>query len=119
MEQMRGQAAHVGTNLIAEYITSVDFSVRPFRAIGDSGTVYTGDTVIISTGAKARWLGLDSELTYRGKGVSACATCDGFFFRGKDVAIVGGGNTAVEEALFLTNFCKSVTLIHRRDSLRA
>ena len=119
MEQMRGQAAHVGTNLIADYITSVDFSVRPFRAVGDSGTVYTGDTVIISTGAKARWLGLDSELTYRGKGVSACATCDGFFFRGKDVAIVGGGNTAVEEALFLTNFCKSVTLIHRRDSLRA
>ena len=119
MEQMRGQAAHVGTNLIADYITSVDFSVRPFRAVGDSGTVYTGDTVIISTGAKARWLGLDSELTYRGKGVSACATCDGFFFRGKDAAIVGGGNTAVEEALFLTNFCKSVTLIHRRDSLRA
>lgn len=119
MEQMRGQAAHVGTNLIADYITSVDFSVRPFRAVGDSGTVYTGDTVIISTGAKARWLDLDSELTFRGKGVSACATCDGFFFRGKDVAIVGGGNTAVEEALFLTNFCKSVTLIHRRDSLRA
>lgn len=119
MEQMRLQAEHVGTTMINDYITSVDLSVRPFKAFGDSGTVYTGDTMIIATGAKARWLGLESEKTYQGKGVSACATCDGFFFRGKEVAIVGGGNTAVEEALFLTNFCSKVTLIHRRDFLRA
>jgi thioredoxin reductase (NADPH) len=97
----------------------VDLNARPFRATGESGTVYTGDTLIIATGAKARWLGLENEQTFRGKGVSACATCDGFFFRGKDVAIVGGGNTAAEEAIFLTNFCRSVTLIHRRDSMRA
>lgn len=119
MEQMRAQATHVGTQLITDYIVDIDFSKRPFTAKGDSGTIYTGDTVIIATGAKARWLGLESETQFRGKGVSACATCDGFFFKNKDVAIVGGGNTAVEEALFLTNFCKSVTLIHRRDSLRA
>lgn len=119
MEQMRAQAAHMGANLVSDYITSVDFTSRPFKAFGDSGAVYSGDTVIIATGAKARWLGLESEAQFRGKGVSACATCDGFFFRGKDVAVVGGGNTAVEEALFLTNFCASVTLIHRRDSLRA
>lgn len=119
MEQMRAQAEHVGTEMVSDYIQDVDFTVRPFKAVGDSGTVYTGDTVIIATGAKARWLGLDSEYEFRGKGVSACATCDGFFFRGKEVAIVGGGNTAVEEALFLTNFCSKVTLIHRRDSLRA
>ncbi|MDH5723788.1 MAG: thioredoxin-disulfide reductase [Alphaproteobacteria bacterium] len=119
MEQMRQQAKNVGTNIISDYITDVDFTKRPFTATGDSGTIYTGDTIIIATGAKARWLGLPSEKTFQGKGVSACATCDGFFFRDKDVAIVGGGNTAVEEALFLTNFCKSVTLIHRRDSLRA
>lgn len=119
MEQMKAQAEHVGTELISDYITEVDFSSRPYKAIGDGGTVYTGDTVIIATGAKARWLGLESEKTFQGKGVSACATCDGFFFRGKEVAIVGGGNTAVEEALFLTNFCSKVTLIHRRDSLRA
>lgn len=119
MEQMKAQAEHVGTNLITDYITEVDFSSRPYKAIGDSGTVYTGDTVIIATGAKARWLGLPSEKEFQGKGVSACATCDGFFFRGKEVAIIGGGNTAVEEALFLTNFCSKVTLIHRRDSLRA
>ncbi len=119
MEQMRAQAAHVGTEMASDFIREVDFKSRPFKAIGDSGTVYTGDTIVICTGAKARWLGLPSEQTYRGKGVSACATCDGFFFRGKDVAIVGGGNTAVEEALFLTNFCNSVTLIHRRDSLKA
>ncbi len=119
MEQMRAQAEHVGTQLVSDYITSVDLSARPFTAVGDSGKVYTGDTLVIATGAKARWLGLESETRFRGKGVSACATCDGFFFRGKDVAIVGGGNTAVEEALFLTNFCSSVTLIHRRDSLRA
>lgn len=119
MEQMQKQAAHVGTQFVSDYIKEVDFSSRPYKAIGDSGTVYTGDTVIICTGAKARWLGLESEQTYRGKGVSACATCDGFFFKGKEVAIVGGGSAAVEEALFLTNFCSKVTLIHRRDSLRA
>ncbi|MFP4313470.1 MAG: thioredoxin-disulfide reductase [Alphaproteobacteria bacterium] len=119
MEQMRAQAEHVGTQMVSDYITDVDVSSRPFKATGDSGTVYTGDTLVIATGAKARWLGLDSEYEYRGKGVSACATCDGFFFRGKEVAIVGGGNTAVEEALFLTNFCSKVTLIHRRDTLRA
>ena len=119
MEQMRLQAEHVGTNMINDYIVDVDFSSRPYKATGDSGTVYSGDTLIIATGAKARWLGLDSEKAFQGKGVSACATCDGFFFRGKEVAVVGGGNTAVEEALFLTNFCSKVTLIHRRDSLRA
>ncbi|MGH1455584.1 MAG: thioredoxin-disulfide reductase [Alphaproteobacteria bacterium] len=119
MEQMKLQAEHVGTNLINDYIIDVDFTSSPFKAIADSGKVYTGDTVVIATGAKARWLGLPSEKTFQGKGVSACATCDGFFFRGKEVAIVGGGNTAVEEALFLTNFCSKVTLIHRRDSLRA
>ncbi len=119
MEQMKSQAENVGTNLINDYIKEVDLSVRPFKAIGDQGSVYTGDTLIICTGAKARWLGLPSEDVFRGKGVSACATCDGFFFRGKEVAIVGGGNTAVEEALFLTNFCSKVTLIHRRDTLRA
>lgn len=119
MEQMRGQAENVGTRMEYDYIVDVDLSARPFKATGDSGKVYTGDTVIISTGAKARWLGLDSENEFRGRGVSACATCDGFFFKGKDVAIVGGGNTAVEEALFLTNFCSKVTLIHRRDELRA
>lgn len=119
MEQMRGQAENVGTRMEYDYIVDVDFSTRPFKATGDSGKVYTGDTLIISTGAQARWLGLDSEYEFRGRGVSACATCDGFFFKGKEVAIVGGGNTAVEEALFLTNFCSKVTLIHRRDSLRA
>ncbi len=119
MEQMKAQAEHVGTKLLNDYIVDVDFSSRPFKAVGDSGTVYTGDTVILATGAKARWLGLPSEQEFQGKGVSACATCDGFFFRGKEVAIVGGGNTAVEEALFLTNFCSKVTLIHRRDTLRA
>lgn len=119
MEQMKLQAEHVGTKLVNDHIVKVDVSARPFKAFGDSGTVHTGDTLVIATGAKARWLGLDSEAAFRGKGVSACATCDGFFFRGKEVAIVGGGNTAVEEALFLTNFCSKVTLIHRRDSLRA
>jgi thioredoxin reductase (NADPH) len=119
MEQMEGQAKHVGVNLQHDLIVSVDLSNRPFRAVGDSGTVYTGDTLIITTGAQARWLGLPSELHFQGYGVSACATCDGFFYRGKEVAIVGGGNTAVEEALFLTNFASKVTLIHRRDSLRA
>ncbi len=119
MEQMKLQAEHVGTQLINDYITDVDLSQRPFKATGDSGTVYTGETLIIATGAKARWLGIPSEKEFQGKGVSACATCDGFFFRGKEVAIVGGGNTAVEEALFLTNFCSKVTLVHRRDTLRA
>jgi thioredoxin reductase (NADPH) len=119
MEQMRKQAEHVGTTMVNDYIKQVDLNSRPFKAYGDNGAVYTGDTLIIATGAKARWLGLPSEETYRGKGVSACATCDGFFFRGKEVAIVGGGNTAAEEAIFLTNFCSKVTLIHRRDSLKA
>ncbi len=119
MEQMKLQAEHVGTTLVSDFITRVDLSTRPFVAQGDSGTIYRGETLIISTGAKARWLGLPSEVTFRGKGVSACATCDGFFFRGKTVAVVGGGNSAVEEALFLANFCASVTLVHRRDSLRA
>jgi len=119
MEQMRAQAEHVGTKIINDYIERVDFSARPFKVYSDSGKTYLADTVVIATGAKARWLGLPSEQAFMGKGVSACATCDGFFFRGKDVAIIGGGNTAVEEALFLTNFCNKVTLIHRRDSLRA
>lgn len=119
MDQMKAQAEHVGTQMVHDMIVDVDFNQRPFRCKSDSGQVYTADTVIIATGAKARWLGLEGEKTFSGKGVSACATCDGFFFRGKDVAIVGGGNTAVEEALFLTNFCNSVTLIHRRDTLRA
>jgi thioredoxin reductase (NADPH) len=119
MEQMEAQARHVGVALTHDLIASVDLSARPFRAVGDSGAVYSGDTLIIATGAQARWLGLPSEQHFRGYGVSACATCDGFFYRGKNVAIVGGGNTAVEEALFLTNFAASVTMIHRRDSFRA
>jgi thioredoxin reductase (NADPH) len=119
MEQMEAQARHVGVDLRNDLITEVDLARRPFRAVGDSGAVYTGDTLIIATGAQARWLGLPSERHFQGYGVSACATCDGFFYRGKEVAIVGGGNTAVEEALFLTNFASKVTLIHRRSSLRA
>lgn len=119
MEQMKAQAEHVGTQLHYDYITDVDLNVRPFRAVADSGKVYTGDTLIICTGAKARWLGLPAEQTFRGLGVSACATCDGFFFKGKNVAVIGGGSAAVEEAIFLTNFCNKVTLIHRRDTLRA
>jgi thioredoxin reductase (NADPH) len=119
MEQMKEQAAHVGTDIISDLIVDVDLTTRPFRATGDSGRVYTGDTMIIATGAQARWLGLESEQTFQGAGVSACATCDGFFYRGKEVAVVGGGNTAVEEALFLTNFATKVTLIHRRDELRS
>ncbi len=119
MEQMKAQAEHVGTKMISDYIKEVDFSERPFKAIGDGGTVYTGDSVVIATGAQARWLGIPSEEKYRGRGVSACATCDGFFFKDQEVAIIGGGNSAVEEALFLTNFCSKVTLIHRRDELRA
>ncbi|MBX9805347.1 MAG: thioredoxin-disulfide reductase [Alphaproteobacteria bacterium] len=119
MDQMRGQAEHVGTEMVDDMIAKVDFSARPFQCWGDSGTRYLADTVIIATGAQAKWLGIPSEEKFRGFGVSACATCDGFFFRGKRVAIVGGGNTAVEEALFLTNHAEHVTLIHRRDSLRA
>ena len=119
MEQMTEQAAHVGTRLIHDLVTEVDFSRRPFRATGDSGDIYTGDALIVSTGAQAKWLGLDSELKFQGFGVSACATCDGFFFRGKEVAVIGGGNTAVEEALYLTNHATKVTLVHRRDELRA
>jgi thioredoxin reductase (NADPH) len=119
MEQMKAQAEHVGTRFVADLITSVDLSKRPFRAVGDSGDVYVGDVLVIATGAQARWLGLPSEEKFRGFGVSACATCDGFFFRGREVAIVGGGNTAVEEAIYLTNHATKVTLIHRRDSFRA
>jgi thioredoxin reductase (NADPH) len=119
MEQMKAQAENVGTKIIHDMIVDVDFDARPFTAKDESGTVYKADTVIISTGAKARWLGLESEYKFQGLGVSACATCDGFFFRGKEVCVVGGGNSAVEEALFLTNFCSKVTLIHRRDTLRA
>lgn len=119
MEQMQAQAANVGTQILSDMVTEVDLDARPFRCTGDSGAVYTGDTLIISTGAQARWLGLESETRFRGFGVSACATCDGFFFRDKEIAIVGGGNSAVEEAIFLTNFARRVTLIHRRDTLRA
>ena len=118
MEAMRAQAEHVGTEIITDMIMDVDFDVRPFVAKGDSGTTYTADTVIVATGAQASWLGLESEQTFQGFGVSACATCDGFFYRGKNVAVVGGGNTAVEEAIFLTNFADKVTLIHRRGELR-
>jgi thioredoxin reductase (NADPH) len=119
MEQMEAQARHVGTELISDTIVDIDLSRRPFRAVGDSGDVYFGETLIICTGAQARWLGLPSEKRFQGFGVSACATCDGFFFRGKEVAIVGGGNTAVEEAIYLTNHATKVTLIHRRDTFRA
>ncbi len=119
MEQMAKQAEHVGTRLVSDLIVSVDLSARPFRCVGDSGDTYTADSIIICTGAQARWLGLPSEERYRGVGVSACATCDGFFFRGKKVVVVGGGNTAVEEALYLTNHASKVTLIHRRNALRA
>jgi thioredoxin reductase (NADPH) len=119
MEQMQKQAEHVGTRIAYDLITKVDFTRRPFRCEADSGDVYIADSVIIATGAQARWLGLESEKKLQGFGVSACATCDGFFFRGKRVAVVGGGNTAVEEALYLANLAGEVTLIHRRDSLRA
>ena len=119
MEQMEAQAKHVGTRVFHDTIMSVDLSKRPFVAKGDSGDTYVGDTLVIATGASARWLGLESEKKYQNFGVSACATCDGFFFRGKDVAVLGGGNSAVEEALFLSKIAKSVTLVHRRDTLRA
>ncbi len=119
MEQMRAQALHVGADIVQDHITSVDFAGRPFVLKGDSGTTYSAEAVIISTGAQARWLGLPSELKFQGYGVSACATCDGFFYRGKDVAVIGGGKSAVEEALFLANFARSVTVAHRRESFRA
>ena len=119
MDQMQAQAEHVGTRIINDIIVSVDFTARPFRCVADSGDVFVADSVVIATGAQARWLGLESEKRLQGAGVSACATCDGFFFRGKRVAVVGGGNTAVEEALYLTHHAAEVTLIHRRDSLRA
>ncbi|HVH80778.1 MAG TPA: thioredoxin-disulfide reductase [Stellaceae bacterium] len=119
MEQMQAQAEHVGTKIVYDLAVKLDLSRRPFVATGDSGDTYTADAVILATGAQARWLGLPSEETYRGFGVSACATCDGFFFRDKEVVVVGGGNTAVEEALYLTNHASRVTLIHRRDTLRA
>ena len=119
MEQMEAQARHVGTNIVADTITKAELGSRPFRLTGDSGTIYTADAVIIATGAQAKWLGLPSEQHFQGFGVSACATCDGFFYRGKEVLLVGGGNTAVEEALFLTNFASKVTVIHRRDHFRA
>jgi thioredoxin reductase (NADPH) len=119
MEQMEAQARHVGTELVFDTIVEVDLARRPFRAVGDSGDVYLGETLIVCTGAQARWLGLPSEKKFQGFGVSACATCDGFFFRGKEVAIVGGGNTAVEEAIYLTQHATKVTLIHRRDTFRA
>ena len=119
MEQMEQQAKNVGTNIVNDMITKVDFSSKPFTAESESGTTYTADTVIISTGAQARWLGLPSEQKFQGYGVSSCATCDGFFFKEKEVAVIGGGNSAVEEALFLTNFASKVYLVHRRDALRS
>lgn len=119
MEQMQAQAEKVGTRVLYDLVTELDVSARPLRMVLDGGDEITADTVILATGAQARWLGLESEQTFNGRGVSACATCDGFFYRGRDVAVIGGGNTAVEEALYLANICSSVVLIHRRDSLRA
>jgi len=119
MEQMRAQAEHVGTRFITDHITSVDLSRRPFSLFADSGKTYTCDALIIATGAEAKWLNLPSEQKFRGYGVSACATCDGFFYKNREVVVVGGGNTAVEEALFLTNFASKVTVVHRRDAFRA
>jgi thioredoxin reductase (NADPH) len=119
VEQMAKQAEHAGTEMIYDLITRVDFSARPFRAWSDGGVEYLADAVVIATGAQARWLGLPSEAAYQGAGVSACATCDGFFYRGKKVAVIGGGNTAVEEALYLTHHASHVTLVHRRDNFRA
>ena len=119
MEEMKGQAKAVGTEMIQDHISKVDFAQKPFKAYGDSGQIYSADSFIISTGAQARWLNLKSEQTFKGFGVSACATCDGFFFKGKEVAVVGGGNAAVEEAMFLTKFASKVKLIHRRNELRA
>src|SRR6188472_1651589 len=119
MEQMEKQAEHVGTRLVADHVTRLDLKQRPFRIEGDSGDIYVADAVVIATGAQARWLDLPSEQKFKGFGVSACATCDGFFYKNKEVIVVGGGNTAVEEALFLTNFASKVTVVHRRDSFRA
>ena len=119
MEQMMKQAEHVGTDMVSDIIVEADIASRPFRLKGDSGTEYTCDALIIATGAQAKWLGIDSEETFKGFGVSACATCDGFFYRGKDVVVIGGGNSAVEEALYLSNLARSVTVIHRRDEFRA
>ena len=119
MDQMKEQAKAVGTDMIQDHINKVDLSKKPFKAIGDSGQEYTADSIIISTGAQARWLNLESEQKYRGFGVSGCATCDGFFFKDKEVAVIGGGNAAVEEAIFLTKFATKVKLIHRRNELRA
>jgi thioredoxin reductase (NADPH) len=119
MEQMRLQAEHVGTHMISDHIVKVDLGQRPFRLEGDSGDTYSCDALVIATGAQAKWLGLPSEAKFQGFGVSACATCDGFFFRGKEVVVVGGGNTAVEEALYLSHIASKVTVVHRRDSFRA
>ncbi len=119
MEQMEAQARHMGTKMVADTIVEADLGKRPFRLKGDSGTVYTADAVIIATGAQAKWLGIPSEQKFQGFGVSACATCDGFFYRGKEVLVVGGGNSAVEEALYLSNIARSVTVIHRRNEFRA
>lgn len=119
MEQMEKQAVHVGTRIVSDLVIKLDTSHRPFRLTCDSGDVYLADTVILATGAQARWLGLPSEAKFQGGGVSACATCDGFFYRNKDVVVVGGGNTAVEEALYLTNHASQVTIVHRRDHFRA
>ncbi len=119
MVRMRAHAEAVGTNIVSDHISSLDLSVRPFKAMGDGGDTYEADAVILATGAQAKWLGLPSEEKFKGFGVSACATCDGFFYRDKEVIVVGGGNTAVEEALFLTKFASKVTVVHRRDSFRA
>jgi thioredoxin reductase (NADPH) len=119
MEQMQAQAEHVGTEIVSDIVVEADLSRRPFRLVCDSGQVWLAETLIIATGAQAKWLGIPSEQKFQGFGVSACATCDGFFYRGKEVVVVGGGNTAVEEALFLTSFASKVTLVHRRDELRA
>jgi thioredoxin reductase (NADPH) len=119
MEEMQAQAEHVGTKMMWDIISEVDVSQRPFKLTGDSGDIYLAETLVIATGAQAKWLGIESEAVLQGKGISACATCDGFFYRGKKVVVIGGGNTAVEEALYLTNHSPDVTLIHRRDGLRA
>jgi thioredoxin reductase (NADPH) len=119
MEQMKAQAEHVGTRLVNDHISAVELARRPFRLTGDGGNTYSADALIVATGAQAKWLNLPSEQKFRGFGVSACATCDGFFYKDKEVAVIGGGNTAVEEALFLTHFARKVTIIHRRDAFRA
>jgi thioredoxin reductase (NADPH) len=119
MEQMQAQATHVGTRIVTDHVSKVELSQRPFRLTCDSGDIYLADALIVATGAQARWLDLPSEQKFKGYGVSACATCDGFFYRNKEVVVIGGGNTAVEEALFLTNFASKVTVVHRRDAFRA